>query len=154
MLRQTHAAIGRVNRYLLAGSTEGSYAAAASGASRSVGGVRLRVVDVTLSDAVSRYLIGVTPEVAGRVPSLPSLTPILPSTVRPTLLALVLLTAACGGNAAGREDARLVEAAASGDLESVMRMLDGGADVDSRGAEGRRRSRRPSTAAISAWSRR
>ena len=57
--------------------------------------------------------------------------------MRPTLLALVLLTAACGGDAAGREDARLVEAAASGDLESVMRMLDGGADVDSRDAEGR-----------------
>jgi uncharacterized protein len=57
--------------------------------------------------------------------------------VRSIALALLLLTAACGGENPGDEDARLVEAAARGDLESVGRLLGRSVDVDSTDAQGR-----------------
>jgi ankyrin repeat protein len=57
--------------------------------------------------------------------------------VRLTWLVLVVLVAACGGDDSRQEDARLVRAATRGDLESVMRLLAGGADVDSQDTEGR-----------------
>lgn len=57
--------------------------------------------------------------------------------MRPTVLALVLFMAACGGEASRGEDVALVEAAAGGDLESVRRLLDRGVDVDSTDAQGR-----------------
>ena len=53
------------------------------------------------------------------------------------VLALLLFMAACGGESSRDDDARLVEAAARGDLESVKRLLGRGVDVDSRDAQGR-----------------
>jgi uncharacterized protein len=57
--------------------------------------------------------------------------------VRPIALALLLVMAACGGENSRDEDARLVEAAARGDLESVMQLLGRGVNVDSRDPHGR-----------------
>ena len=53
------------------------------------------------------------------------------------MLALLLFMAACGGESSRDEDARLVEAAARGDLDSVRQLLGRGVDVDSRDAQGR-----------------
>jgi uncharacterized protein len=52
-------------------------------------------------------------------------------------LALLLFVVARGGEHSRDEDARLVEAAARGDLESVRQVLGRGVDVDSRDAQGR-----------------
>ena len=49
----------------------------------------------------------------------------------------MLLLAACAGSESGVADARLVEAAARGDLDRVRAFLEAGADVDSRVPGGR-----------------
>jgi ankyrin repeat protein len=53
------------------------------------------------------------------------------------VLALLVVMAGCGGESSPIEDARLVEAAARGDLASVREILGRGVGVDSRDAEGR-----------------
>jgi ankyrin repeat protein len=52
-------------------------------------------------------------------------------------VAILVLVTACGGDRATRQDARLVSAAAEGDLDAVSSLLDDGVDVDSRDATGR-----------------
>jgi len=57
--------------------------------------------------------------------------------VRLIVLALLVFMAGCGGEGSRDDDARLVEAAARGDLDSVKQLLGRGVDVDSRDAQGR-----------------